>query len=387
MSGTQEGYLLIADITGYTQYLSQSELDHAREILATLLRLLVDHTRPPLVISRLAGDAVISYGLGNGFVQGQTFVEMLEGTYLAFRKAIEQMALNNACRCNACANVSSLDLKFFVHYGVFALQKIADHDELVGSDVNLIHRLLKNHVTENLGLKAYTLYTHAATRQLGLQDMEETMASHSESYEHLGEVQVWVQDMQPVWESKRGETRLTLPPDQIALQVETEIAMPAELAWDYLSQPEFRKILFGSDRQEILNRARGRTAPGSVVQCFHGDTLISQTILEWQPFERVVTLDLLPVPIPNTYALVETRLVPTEPGTRLILTFGKASGPILGRVLSNRMMAGMVAQKQRDIDSFKERIEEHLAARRSQPAPVAQVPASAIESSPGPDKD
>jgi hypothetical protein len=78
MSGTQEGCLLIADITGYTLYLSKSELDHAREILTTLLTLLVDHTRPPLVISRLAGDAVISYGLGNNFVQRQTFVEMIK---------------------------------------------------------------------------------------------------------------------------------------------------------------------------------------------------------------------------------------------------------------------------------------------------------------------
>src|SRR3970040_807378 len=119
MSGTQEGILLIADITGYTRYLSKSELDHAREILTSLLTLLVDHTRPPLIISRLAGDAVISYGLGDHFVQGQTFVEMIEDTFLAFRRAIEQMGLNNFCRCNACANVSSLDLKFFVHYGTF----------------------------------------------------------------------------------------------------------------------------------------------------------------------------------------------------------------------------------------------------------------------------
>jgi hypothetical protein len=63
MAKTQDGYLLIADISGYTLYLSKSELEHAQEILTALLELLVDHTRPPLVISRLAGDAVISYGL------------------------------------------------------------------------------------------------------------------------------------------------------------------------------------------------------------------------------------------------------------------------------------------------------------------------------------
>jgi len=46
MSKTHEGYLLIADITGYTRYLSESELEHAQETLTALLELLVENTRP-----------------------------------------------------------------------------------------------------------------------------------------------------------------------------------------------------------------------------------------------------------------------------------------------------------------------------------------------------
>ena len=52
---TRFGYFLIADITGYTQYLSVSELEHAQQTLTSLLNLLIEHTKPPLVISRLAG--------------------------------------------------------------------------------------------------------------------------------------------------------------------------------------------------------------------------------------------------------------------------------------------------------------------------------------------
>ena len=364
MSGTQEGILLIADITGYTRYLSKSELDHAREILTSLLTLLVDHTRPPLIISRLAGDAVISYGLGDHFVQGQTFVEMIEDTFLAFRRAIEQMVLNNSCRCNACANVSSLDLKFFVHYGTFAVQRIDDRDELVGNDVNLIHRLLKNHVSEKMGVSAYTLYTQAAIRQLSIEDMGENMRHHIEAYEHLGEVGVWVHDMQSIWEQKRDAKRITIPPDRIVMQVETEIAMPVELVWDYLSQPEFRKTFWQSDRQEIINRNRGRIAPGSVYQCFHGDKMLTHTILEWQPFEYIITHDLIPVPIPNTFALIEYRLVPTENGARLIQTFSRATGPFLGRILGDRAIRRMEKRWQTNIDLFKKQIEKDLAVQR-----------------------
>jgi hypothetical protein len=97
MSKTPEGYLLIADITGYTRYLSESELEHAQETLTALLELLVENTRPPLVISRLAGYAVISYGLREDFFQGQTLIEKIEDTCVTFRKAIERLVLNNGC--------------------------------------------------------------------------------------------------------------------------------------------------------------------------------------------------------------------------------------------------------------------------------------------------
>ncbi|MEW5987571.1 MAG: DUF2652 domain-containing protein [Chloroflexota bacterium] len=362
MSTPQQGFLLVADITGYTMYLSQSELEHAQSVLQALLELLIDNTRPPLVISRLAGDAVISYALRDSAPQGQTFIEMLENTYVAFRRAIELMVMNNTCRCNACANIPSLDLKFFLHYGTFGLQRLGGHDELVGSDVNLIHRLLKNHVTEQTGFRAYTIFTNTAIRQLGLEQFCEKLVGHREQYEHLGEVAVWVQDMHPIWEEKRAATRITIPPGQIALRVEGEVAMPPELVWDYLSQPEFRTTLMGSDRQRVLNRAHGRVAPGSVFQCFHGDRVTTQTIVQWQPFEQMTSEDL--TPIAKTSVLVDFRLIPTEKGTLLVQTISKATaGPLFGRLLCNVGLPRMAKQARRDIEAFRQRIEADLAVR------------------------
>ncbi|MEJ2304676.1 MAG: DUF2652 domain-containing protein [Anaerolineales bacterium] len=248
MSKTHEGFLLIADINGYTRYLSESELEHAQETLTALLELLVANTRPPLVISRLAGDAVISYGLREDFFQGQSFIEKIEDIYVTFRKAIERLVLNNTCRCNACANISSLDLKFFIHYGTFGIQHISDHDELVGSDINLLHRLLKNSVTEATGLRAYALYTDEAVRHLDVGDPGETMTPHLEAYEYLGEVRVWAQDMHAVWEEKRSATKVDFPQERIWGRFEVRIDMPRERVWDYLIQPRFRTTLVGADR-------------------------------------------------------------------------------------------------------------------------------------------
>ncbi len=75
-----QGFLVVADITGYTAYLSHSELEHAQDVLKTLLGLMIDHTKPPLVLSGLEGDAVLSYTIDSDRFEGQAFVEMIEQT-------------------------------------------------------------------------------------------------------------------------------------------------------------------------------------------------------------------------------------------------------------------------------------------------------------------
>ena len=47
MAETQTGFVLMADISGYTAFLGESELEHARETLTSLLEVLVDRARPP----------------------------------------------------------------------------------------------------------------------------------------------------------------------------------------------------------------------------------------------------------------------------------------------------------------------------------------------------
>ncbi len=371
MSKTHEGYLLIADITGYTQYLSESELEHAQETLTALLELLVENTGPPLVISRLAGDAVISYGLREDFFQGQTFIEKIEDTYVTFRKAIERLVLNNTCQCNACANISNLDLKFFIHYGTFGIQRISDHDELVGNDINLIHRLVKNRVTEHTGFRAYALYTDAAIRQLDVEDLSVAMTPHSEAYEHVGEVNVWVQDMQPVWERKRDSTTVKFPEDDIWTRFEVDLDMPRERAWDYLIQPQYRNSLIGSDRMEITNRSQGRIAPGSVYQCYHGDKVVPQTILEWQPFERMIVKEVAPIS-PGISGISEYRLESVDGGTKLTKTSAKPTGPRFGRILMRVMTPVFVPMIARAFDKFKSEVEADYQAHLETPQSPAE---------------
>ncbi len=195
----RSGLLLIADITGYTVFLRESELEHARGTLTALLELLVTGTRPPLTVSRLEGDAVFSYAFEDFSLRGQTLVEMIEGLYLAFRRSIESMVLNTRCPCSACANIGNLDLKFFLHHGEFLTQEVGRHRELLGNDVNLIHRLTKNTVTKTTGIVAYVLYTQAAVEACGLAALAGDWTAHSETYDDVGRVGCRIQDLHPVW--------------------------------------------------------------------------------------------------------------------------------------------------------------------------------------------
>ncbi len=359
----QRGFILIADITGYTAYLNDSELEHAQGTLTDLLELLIEHTRSPLIISRLEGDAVISYGFEAGFVSGQTFLETIENTYVDFRKAIELMVLNNSCQCNACANVSSLDLKFFVHFGSFVLQKIGDHDELLGTDVNLIHRLLKNSVTADTGILAYLLCTDAAVTALGFDDPGSSMVHHTETVSDLDEGSMWITDMQPIYEARATDDRIVFDPGEVLGTIEVDSVLPAQVVWDYLSDPEFRKLLLGSDRLEITDRKAGRIAAGSSYQCFHGDSVFPQVVLEWEPFDRMVVEMALELPGGSSSMVIDYQLAPIDGGTHLTATVARIAGTGLRRLLWRSLIRAGKKKAQRQLVSFRDRIEEDFAQR------------------------
>jgi hypothetical protein len=334
MSRTTSGHLLIADISGYTNYLTSSELEHAQEVLRSLMELLIDRTLPPLRVAGLRGDAVFSYGIAGSAGGGQALVETIEDTYTAFRRAIEQMVINTTCACNACANISTLDLKFLVHYGRFSITPLRGTDELVGSAVNELFRLLKNRIADSTGIGAYTAYTVEAVEALGLDGFTENLTRHTERYPDVGILTVWVQDMHPVWERDRSGTRFRIPPDNVLARVEAELPVPLGVAWELLLQPRYRSIVFGLDRQEPSQRQRGRIAEGSVFTCYHGRSgATTQTVLALEPLDFMVTEDT--TPIPGARIFDEIGLESRGQSTAVTITVSRARGPWLSRFVND----------------------------------------------------
>jgi hypothetical protein len=323
MASIESGILLIADISGYTKFLASSELEHAQDSLRSLLNLIIEHTRPPLVISRLEGDAVISYAPAGSFQQGQTIVEIIESTYYDFCRARELMMLNTTCTCNACRNIPNLDLKFFVHFGAFMLEPLHTYTELIGTDVNLIHRLTKNSVTQQTDLKAYVAYTQAAVAALGIERIAETMTRHAETYESIGEVQLYLDDLRSKWEEEKTRTRMSVQEEQAALMIEDDFPLPPLMMWDIVSSPQYKAILSGSKSARVDNLTNGRIGLGATFYCAHGSRVSSETIVDWQPpSEYTWASD----PLFGIYMLNTVRLRLSDGGSHLAILCGKPMG-------------------------------------------------------------
>jgi hypothetical protein len=355
----QKGIIMIADISGYTTYLSESELEHANSVLQTLLDVLIKNTRLPLTISRLQGDAVVSYALDGSIVLGASVLDMVETCYVAYRRAIELMIINTSCTCNACKNISNLDLKFFIHHGAFALQPLPAYTELVGTDVNIIHRLVKNHVKESTGYQAYALFTQAAIQALGISELTQEMTQLQEFYEDVGKVDIFVKNMHPVWESRRNLTRITVAEEEAIVILEFDFPITMVQLWDYLVKPDERALFLNSQSAEIENAPGGRAGNGTVYICAHGSMVIRQTIVDWQPFETHTVYDnTFGMPGYSTYQLSET-----ENGSHLKILIG----PIQSKNPLKRWIGALMVKLVPKVfgdkgpQKFRQRIEEDLA--------------------------
>src|SRR4051794_38597793 len=150
----QTGFLLIADITGYTMFLTRSELEHAQGILDTLFKSIFAEIKAPIILSNLQGDAALTHLPDVNLPQRQFPLDAIERIYCSFSQALGAMRVNTTCTCNACRNMNQLDLKFFLHHGIYATQQMAGRTELQGPEVIRLHRLMKNSVTAATGLKA-----------------------------------------------------------------------------------------------------------------------------------------------------------------------------------------------------------------------------------------
>jgi hypothetical protein len=201
-----ERYLLLADISGYTSFMSGVEQEHGLDfsggipaaygILAALLDTVIEGVAPGFALVKLEGDAVFAAAPAASLDgQGDRVVEMIGATYRAFVGSRTRAIPSSDHVCTACPAVAHLDLKFVLHRGPAVRQAVGAGSDLLGPAVTVAHRLLKNTVRERIGRRPYLFVTGAAATGLGLTGVG---LGHVEEYPDAGRIEGRIIDLEAI---------------------------------------------------------------------------------------------------------------------------------------------------------------------------------------------
>jgi hypothetical protein len=142
---SQTATILISDISGYTEFLTKTELVHSSHIINELLETILAANSSEFVLSEVEGDALLLYRKG-GPIEPDELVRLCTGMFESFHKQLKIIERDSICQCGACRTMSNLSLKFIAHFGAIHEIKVSQFTKCSGIDMVVAHRLLKNRV-------------------------------------------------------------------------------------------------------------------------------------------------------------------------------------------------------------------------------------------------
>ncbi|MGH2472758.1 MAG: DUF2652 domain-containing protein [Candidatus Limnocylindria bacterium] len=183
---TAIGPLVLADISGYTKFISATELEHSDVLVRRMLSTIVASLKGRLEMAQLEGDAVFFVGAG----VAPELIEWLEGSYLTFHRRMGTFLARRQCSCDACARAPELTLKFIAHYGRYSRQRIGETGQVHGVDVIVPHRLAKNSVPSH----EYILATRDLLERLP-EAQRAAFTPHAEDADGFGQISAGYRDL------------------------------------------------------------------------------------------------------------------------------------------------------------------------------------------------
>jgi hypothetical protein len=177
--------LFIPDISGFTKFVAETEINHSQHIIGELLEILVDSNSIGLKISEIEGDAILFFRPGAP-PSAKQLVEQARTMFVNFHTQLKRYEFLRLCQCGACVGANQLTLKIVAHFGPASVVQVRQHAKLIGKDVIVAHRLLKN----SLEQREYLLLTRELLAALKESNGSlEGFADGVDSYEEIGAVE------------------------------------------------------------------------------------------------------------------------------------------------------------------------------------------------------
>ncbi len=179
------GLIFIPDISGFTRFISEGEIDHSRLIIQELLEQLINSNEIGLEISEIEGDAILFYKFGERPDLEQLY-KQVEKMFCSFHKNLFSYNVRKYCQCKACTSAIDLTLKVVTHYGEFTNYNVKQFNKLIGKDIIVAHQLLKN----DIELHEYWLVTDSLLEKDGKEGIPGWMNwSKSAKITEIGEIE------------------------------------------------------------------------------------------------------------------------------------------------------------------------------------------------------
>ncbi len=143
-----KGLLFIPDISGFTRFVNETDIDHSRLIIQELLEILINANQIGLEVSEVEGDAILFYKFGECPDLGELY-KQVEKMFCDFHRGLIAYDQRKFCQCTACVSAVNLTLKVITHYGEFTGYNVKNFNKLIGKDIIVAHQLLKNDIDQH----------------------------------------------------------------------------------------------------------------------------------------------------------------------------------------------------------------------------------------------
>ena len=151
------------------------------------------------------------------------------------------------------------------------------------------------------------------------------MHPHTETYDRIGDVPVWVHDLERRWEQEEARGRVRVAEEDAILDVSVATTVPPQVAWEFLTTPGQRMTWQPWVTEVTIKGATGgRRGPGSANHCMHGKDAVVEEILDWRPYDYVTDRTILDTPGGPVKVLHTIELEPGPEGTTVHFRFGRA---------------------------------------------------------------
>lgn len=171
----QKALYFMPDISGFTNFVNNTEVEHSIHIISELLEILLDNNIIDLKLVEIEGDALFMYV--TDIPSYEELSRQITIMHQAFHKHTQSYDTMRICNCGSCRTTTNLELKFLVHYGELNFIKVRHIIKPYGNEVIKIHRLLKNRIPSN----EYVLFTKAVYKLYEF-DIDEHWKKNTELY-------------------------------------------------------------------------------------------------------------------------------------------------------------------------------------------------------------